>query len=243
VYRAENKDDILFVAAPDATGAGYFQNFPKTRREGIDLGFDSRIDALSFGMQYSYIKATYEASGLFPGDSNSTNSLALEDPSFRGLGGGTISVVPGDRLPLVPKQTFKAFVGYDFGETLALNLDFRASDGAYARGNENNAHQPDGTYYLGPGKTAGYGVLDLGLSYKPTPKLTFFAQIDNLLNRKYATAAQLGAQGFDADGHFVARPFPAVANAPGDESYPVPRTTFFAPGAPRLIWAGVRYSF
>jgi len=243
VYRAENKNDILFVAAPDATGAGFFQNFPKTRREGIDLGFDSRVDALSFGANYSWINATYEASGLFPGDGNSTNSFALEDPSFRGLGGGTITVTPGDRLPLVPKQTFKAFVGYDFGETLSLNLDFRATDGAYARGNENNAHQPDGIYYLGPGKTAGYGVFDLGLNYKPTPKLTFFAQIDNLLNRKYATAAQLGAQGFDADGHFVARPFPAVANAPGDGNYPVPRTTFFAPGAPRLIWGGVRYSF
>lgn len=243
VYRAENKNDILFVAAPATTGAGFFQNFPKTRREGVDLGFDSHVDALSFGAQYSYVKATYEAAGLFPGDSNSSNSFAIEDPSFRGLGGGTITVVPGDRLPLVPKQTFKAFVGYDIGETLSLNLDFRASSGVYARGNENNAHQPDGTYYLGPGKTGGYGVFDFGINYKPMPKLTFFAQIDNLLDRKYATAAQLGAMGFDANGHFVARPFPSVPNAPGDENYPIPRTTFFAPGAPRLISVGMRYTF
>lgn len=243
IHRAENKNDILFVAAPDAPGAGFFQNFPKTRREGFDLGFDSRASAWSYGAQYSYVKATYQAYGLFPGDGNSTNSFAAMDPAFRGLAGGTITVSPGDRMPLIPKQTFKAFVGYDFGETLSLNLDFRASGGVYARGNENNAHQPDGTYYLGPGKTAGYGVFDLGINYEPTPKLTFFAQIDNLLDREYYTAAQLGATGFDANGSFHARPFPKVAGAPGDENYPVPRTTFFAPGAPRLIWAGIRYRF
>lgn len=243
VYRAENKNDILFVAAPGATGAGFFHNFPKTRREGVDLGFDSRVAALSFGMQYSYVQATYQASGSFPGDSSSANGFAAEDPAFRGLGGGTIDVVPGDRLPLVPKQTFKAFVGYDFGETLALDLDFRASDGVYARGNENNAHRPDGIYYLGPGRTAGYGVFDLGINYKPAPKLVLFARIDNLLDRKYATAAQLGAMGFDADGRFHARPFPSVPDAPGEGAYPIPRTTFFAPGAPRLISVGMRYTF
>lgn len=243
VYRAENRNDILFVAAPAAPGAGYFRNFPKTRREGVDLGFDSRVARLSFGAQYSYVKATYQAYGQFPGDSNSSNLLAAGDSVFRGLGGGTIAVVPGDRLPLIPKQSFKAHLGYEASEPLSLDLDFRASSGVYARGNENNAHRPDGIYYLGPGRTAGYGVFDLGIRYRPAPKLVFFAQIDNLLDRRYATGAQLGATGFDADGHFRARPFAAVPNAPGDENYPVPRATFFAPGMPRMIWAGVRYSF
>lgn len=243
VYRAENKNDILFVAAPAAPGSGFFQNFPKTRREGVDLGFDSRIAQVSFGAQYSFVKATYEAYSEFPGDFNSSNSIAAQDPSFRGLGGGTIAVVPGDRLPLIPKQVFKTHIGYEATETLSLDLDFRASSGVYARGNENNAHEPDGIYYLGPGHTAGYGVFDLGVQYKPMPKLVFFAQIDNLLDRRYATAAQLGAAGFDANGNFHARPFPAVPNAPGDENYPVPGATFFAPGAPRMIWGGVRYRF
>lgn len=243
LYRAENRNDILFVAAPDLSGAGYFQNFAKTQRKGFDLGFDSRIAGLSFGAQYSWISATYQAAGLFPGSANSSNGLAESDPAFRGLAGGTIDVRPGDRLPLVPKQVLKAFVGYDFNETLSVNLDFRATGGVYARGNENNAHRPDGIYYLGPGGSAGYGVFGLGLNWKPTPKLILFTQIDNLLNRRYYTAAQLGANAFDVNGNFVARPFPSVPNAPGSETYPVPRTTFFAPGAPRMVWGGLRYTF
>ncbi|MDR2013199.1 MAG: TonB-dependent receptor [Rhodanobacter sp.] len=243
VYRAQNKDDILFVAAPDVLGAGYFQNFPKTRREGFDLGFDSRISRVSFGAQYSYVRATYQAYGLFPGDSNSSNNIAAQDPSFRGLGGGTIAVAPGDYMPLIPKHTFKAHLGYELSSAWSFDLDFRASSGTYARGNENNAYRPDGVYYLGPGRSAGYGLFDLGIQYKPQPKLAFFAQIDNLLNRRYTTAAQLGAAAFDANGNFLARPFPIVSNAPGGADYPVPRATFFAPGAPRMITVGVRYTF
>ena len=243
LYRADNKNDILFVAAPDAPGAGFFQNFPKTRREGFDLGFDSNVSAWNFGAQYSYVKATYEAYGLFPGDGNSTNSFAATDPAFRGLGGGTITVSPGDRMPLIPKQTFKAFVGWDITERLSFDLDFTAFSGVYARGNENNADRSDGVYYIGSGKTGGYGVFDLGATFKATPKLTFFAQINNLLDREYYTAAQLGSTGFDANGSFHARPFPAVANAPTDENYPVPYVAYFAPGAPRLIWGGFRYTF
>jgi outer membrane receptor protein involved in Fe transport len=243
VYRAENKNDILFVAAADAPGAGFFQNFPKTRRQGFDLGLDSQWGDLKFGANYSYVNATYQAFGLFPGDANSSNSFAQQDPAFRGLGGGTITVVPGDRLPLVPKQTLKAFVDYQVTWQLSLNLDFVAISGSYARGNENNQDQPDGVYYLGPGKTAGYGVFDFGANFKATPKLEFFAQINNLLNRKYYTSSLLGATGFDANGSFHARPFPAVPNAPGDENYPVPVTTYLAPGAPRLIWGGFRYTF
>jgi outer membrane receptor protein involved in Fe transport len=243
VYRAENKNDILFVAAPDVSGAGFFQNFPKTRRQGFDLGFDSKLGDVKFGGNYSYVDATYRAYGLFPGDANSSNSFAQQDPAFRGLEGGTIEVKPGDHLPLIPKQTLKLFAEWQATDQLTLNLDFDAFSGSYARGNENNQDQPDGIYYLGPGKTAGYGVFDFGANFKATPKLEFFAQISNLLDRHYYTSSLLGSTGFDANGNFHARPFPAVANAPTDENYPAPIATYYAPGAPRLIWGGFRYTF
>ena len=63
--------------------------------------------------------------------------------------------------------------------------------------------------------------------------------MNNVFDRKYSTAAQLGATGFDGDGNFVAQPFPV--NAEGER--PLRHSTFFAPGAPRTVWVGVRYAF
>ena len=98
---------------------------------------------------------------------------------------------------------------------------------------------PDGTFYAGPGRSAGYALLNMSIDYRPVPRLKIFLQINNLLDRQYNTAAQLGANGFDANGNFIARALPQNAN--GD--YPVRNSTFFAPGAPRAAWVGVRYSF
>ena len=60
-----------------------------------------------------------------------------------------------------------------------------------------------------------------------------------MFDRSYNTAAQLGATGFDANGNFIARPFPA--NADGDR--PLQYSTFYAPGAPRTFVVGVSYTF
>ena len=113
-----------------------------------------------------------------------------------------------------------------------------AVSSAYARGNENNRHQPGGASYLGAGKSAGYAIFDLTGKYQLTAQLSVFAQVSNLFDRKYATAAQLGATGFDANGNFAARPLPAVGG-----EYPMVNATFYAAGAPRAINAGLRYAF
>jgi outer membrane receptor protein involved in Fe transport len=77
---------------------------------------------------------------------------------------------------------------------------------SFARGNENNAHEPDGELYIGPGKTGGYTVVNLGAEFRPSPALKIFAQVNNLFDREYYTGAQLGSTGFNAAGNFVARP-------------------------------------
>ena len=81
-------------------------------------------------------------------------------------------------------------------------------------------------------------MLNLSADWRPTTRLKVFVQLNNALDRRYHSAAQLGANGFDANGNFAARALPQDAN--GD--YPVPRATFFAPGAPRAAWIGVRYA-
>ena len=57
------------------------------------------------------------------------------------------------------------------------------------------------------------------------------AQINNLFDRRYYTAGQLGALGFTDSGAFIARPVPA---ANGD--FPVRHATFYATGAPVRMW-------
>ena len=169
------------------------------------------------------------------GSGNSTNDAALA--GGKGLD-GTIQIQPGDRIPLIPRHMFKAFADLQATTKLSVDLGLVAVSSSYARGNENNLHQPDGMYYLGPGSSPGYAVVNVGARYQVHRRLQLFAQVNNLFDRHYYTAAQLGTTGFTAGGTFIARPFPAVGG-----EFPLQRGTFFAPGAPRAAWGGIRIRF
>jgi outer membrane receptor protein involved in Fe transport len=230
VFRADSRHDIMFVA-DDTSGFGYFRNFGKTRRQGIELGGSGTLGNWSFGANYTLLDATYRSPETLLGAGNSTND---EGPGFEGV----IEVEPGNRIPLVPRNLFKAFTQWQVLPGFSVTADFVAVSGAYARGNDNNAHQPDGVFYLGQGRSGGYGVVNMGLQFEPIEGLELFAQVNNLMDRHYYTAAQLGSTGFNAAGSFVARPF---AGPVIDGERPITGTTFFGPGAPRAYLVGVRY--
>ena len=124
------------------------------------------------------------------------------------------------------------------GSAVSVDVDLLAVSGAFARGNENNQHEPDGSYYLGPGSVPGHVIVNLGATYRLRPWVQLVAQVSNLFDRRYYTAAQLGPLGFTDSGAFVARPFPAV-----DGAFPVRRATFYAPGAPARLGVGTRLKF
>lgn len=235
VFRAENKDDILFVA-DDQSGFGYFKNFGKTRRQGIELGLSGKQGSFNFGANYTWLDATYQSKETVNGSGNSSNQSA-----FNGALGleGNIQIAPGDRIPLIPRHMLKLSADFAATSTLTINASMVAISGVLARGNENNAHQPDGNIYVGDGRTKGYAVFNLGTKYRATSKLQFTAQINNLFDTRYTSGAQLGANGFDANGNFAARPASSVSDA----NYPVKRSTFYAPGAPRLYVIGLKYAF
>ena len=109
---------------------------------------------------------------------------------------------------------------------------------SFARGNENNLSQPDGTYYLGPGTSPGYGVTNIGARYQALKHLQLFIQVNNLFNHRYYTGSQLGPTAFTATGNFAARPLPAV-----NGEFPVPQSTFYAPGTPRNFQGGLKLTF
>jgi outer membrane receptor protein involved in Fe transport len=231
VFTAQNANDILFVSSSQS-GFGSFKNVGDTRRRGVELSLSSRVRRVAFGAGYTYLDATYQSAGTFGGSGNSTNDTA--EAGARGLD-GVIEVRPGDKIPMAPAHIFKAYAEIEASARLSLNLDLIAASGSYARGNENNLHEPDGTYYLGPGATRAYGVMNLGLRYRLAKQLEAVAQINNLFDHHYTTASQLGPTGFTSTGTFIARPLPAVG---GD--FPVVHATFYAPGAPTTAWIGLR---
>ena len=231
VFRAVNRDDLLFVSS-DASGQGYFRNFGKTRRQGVELGAATRAGPWSADFAWTFLDARFMSSERVNGTGNSSNDAGPGLP-------GAIDIAAGDRLPLVPRQIFKASLALAVEARTSLAIDLVASAGAPARGNENGRHAADGVFYLGPGRSPGYAVVNFGATMQTTPALTLFARIANVLDRQYATAAQLGPTGFDAAGRFVGQPFPA--DAQGRSA--LRNSTFYAPGAPRLFSLGVRYAF
>ena len=233
-FRATNYNDLLFVTS-DVTGNGYFKNFGRTLRQGVEVHLSGRIDRVTLGGNYTFLRATYESPESVDGSSNSANDSALAgSPGMDGV----IQIQPGDRIPLIPQHMFKAFADAQITRKISADLDFVAVSSSFARGNENNQARPDGIYYLGPGTSPGYGVVNLGSRYQIQKRVQLFVQINNLLDHHYYTAAQLGPTGFTNQGTFIARPFPAV-----DGNYPIVHATFYAPGAPFGVWGGMRFSF
>jgi outer membrane receptor protein involved in Fe transport len=233
-FRSDNRNDILFVAS-EQTGFGYFKNFGKTRRQGLELDSRVRVSRFTFGGGYTFLDATYRSEETLAGAGNSSN-----DSAAGGLKGveGIQEIEPGDMIPLTPRHMVKGFTDVHVTSKFTVDFGMTAFTSSIARGNENNDHQPDGQFYLGPGTSPGYAVFDLGSRYQVHPRLQFFVQVNNLFDRKYYTAAQLGPTAFTATGDFIARPFPAVAG-----QFPVRHATFYAPGAPRGAWGGLRFSF
>jgi outer membrane receptor protein involved in Fe transport len=233
-FRAMNRNDLLFAASTQ-TGFGYFKNFGETLRQGAEVLVNGRFWRLNLGGGYTFVDATYQSPETVDGSGNSTNDQALDgSPGMEGI----IQIVPGNRIPLIPHHLLKAHASFQATRKLSLNLGFVAVSQSFARGNENNLSKPDGIYYLGPGTSPGYGVLNLSGNYQVHRHFEIFAQINNLLDHHYYTAALIGSTGFTVQGTFIARPLPPIG---GD--YPVPSATFYAPGAPIGAWGGVRIKF
>ena len=98
VFRTDIRDDILFVASPELLGTGYFQNGGDTRRVGLDAEISGSIDRFAWYGSYGLVEATFESPLVLPSNT-AVNDAASEN--------GEISVAPGDRLPGIPRHSFK----------------------------------------------------------------------------------------------------------------------------------------
>lgn len=215
IYRTDLRDDLAFIASgTGATNAGYFQNVGRTRRQGIELGATLRVEPLTVALRYNAIDARFR----------STFDAASPDNSEADANGGIV-VHAGDRMPGIPIQSTKLRVDWDVAAGFAIGASLVAASSQYANGDENNADRG--------GRVPGYLVVHLDAQYSVTPRVTLFAQIDNVFDRRYANAGLLGSNVFTGPGRTFG---PAVGAAPVTEQ-------FRALGAPRGIRAGVRVAF
>jgi outer membrane receptor protein involved in Fe transport len=234
VFHATNSDDILFVASTQ-TGFGYFKNFGRTRRQGVELGIGARSNRVRAGVGYTWLDATFQSPETLSGSGNSSNDAALA--GGKGLE-GTIEITAGDRIPLIPRQQVKVYADADLTSRLSVDVNVIGASAVYARGNENNLAQADGVYYVDAGTTSSYGIVNLGARYRLGKWVQLLAQVNNLFDHHYETASQIGPTGITPAGTFIARPFPPV-----NGEFPVQQSAFYAPGAPTLYWIGTRLTF
>lgn len=235
LFKAVNDQDILFVAS-EQTGYGYFRNFGQTRRQGLELSLAGALNSeWNYSLHYNWLQATYQSEETVSGNSNSSNSTG---PGLE----GTIAIKPGNPIPMTPSQMLKWSVAWKPSAVWRWNLDMQAVGRSIARGNENNAHQADGTYYSGAGYNPGYAVLNLSGQYTVQPGWTLTGSVNNLLDTRYTTGAVLAPNAFNGNA-ISARSVSYVTDADGNKIYKVRNGTFYAPGAPRSFWVGMKYLF
>jgi iron complex outermembrane receptor protein len=222
-FRTVNTDDLLFIS--NGRAAGYFQNFGRTQRQGIELSLARKTGAFDWSLAYSLLDATYRSSACIVAEANSS----AETSSACG-GDDEIEIQPGDRIPGLSRHSLKLSADWQPNAAWRVGAALRAYSGQFVRGNENNQHASDGIDYFGPGRLPGYAVVDFTASWRPANRIEVFGRIANVFDRRYVSAGALGENAFAADGRLLA---PAEWR----------NETFFGPGAPRAGWIGVRFSF
>lgn len=157
-FHTDVHDDIVFASVERA--AGYFQNIPRTRRDGIETTFEAPLHrgVRAFG-SYTLLDATYRT------------RVALASALDDNVPG------PGDHLALSPRHraTLGVGVARAAGSTLLdATLLARAVSSQFLRGDEAN-HTPP---------LAGYAVTDLRVA-AARGRMRATVSVDNLLDRRY----------------------------------------------------------
>ncbi|EWC51044.1 TonB-dependent receptor [Xanthomonas citri pv. glycines str. 8ra] len=216
VYRADNRDDILFLRAPD-TQSGYFDNVGRTRYQGVDAALHLRSGDWQWWAGYSYLDATYRSGGqLLSGER-------------------VIALRPGLRIAALPRHNLKLGMAWQ-RDALTLGVGVRAVSGRVASGNEDGQVDNAEEGQTAPERldigSAGYALVDLQARWTINARVSLFARIDNVFDRHYATYAAVAEDVFP-DGE-LARPQDAPV-----ETGPA---RFLAPGVPRQYLIGLRWA-
>ena len=180
VYQTDNKDDILFIAS-GTPGLGYFNNFDKTRHQGVDISASKTWGTVRMNSSYSYLKATYEAEAELQ------------------AGEREMDITPGMRLPGLPLHTLKLNLEWQATPQLSLGAGVHYNSSLPTQGNEDGKVGEDDDA-VADATIKGHTLLNLKANYQLQKGLILFAKINNVLDTRYESYGMIGENNFKLDG-------------------------------------------
>ncbi len=213
-FRTDLDHDIQFISSGGgAASAGYFQNVGRTQRQGIELGLEHKAGNFSASAHYTRLQAVFRSPLVLNSPDNSA-ARAISCPACT-----EIQVLPGDRIPGIPRHVVKLRAQYD-KPRFGIGLTAIGQSNQFARGDESNQDVN--------GPLPRYVLLNLDGHLEIAPGWSLHARIDNLLDHRYSTFATLGQNVFTGPGQSF---------DPTRARWQIEQ--FRAMGAPRGAWLGV----
>src|SRR5882724_1150993 len=206
-FRANNTDDILAIPSPVLQGFGYFQNVGSTRRQGIEAEVTLKSTTLQLYACYALVDARF------------LDALQVGSNSPFADADGNVQILPGNRIPAIPRNRIKAGFDYSVTDAFKVGGDALFVGSQYFVGDESNQAQ----------RLPSYAVFNLHASYQVNKTFQIYARADNIFDNRYATHGTF----FDTG----AVPNFANGGAPFTDARSV------SPARPRAFYAGLRTTF
>ena len=199
LFQSNAQDEIYFTCTNCDVFSGGFdglnRNIDKTRRRGFEASFKGRYNQYFDGsVNYTFTEATFQ----------STFNISA-----------TKTVVPGDTIPLVPKNRLSVTGNFHPTEGWTVSLIGLYVSSQFYQNDEINARTPLPAYF----------VLNSRITYeRPVPggRLSGFVMLNNMLDQKYSTFGTYASNFLTGGG--------------GQDQFVVPAPTF-------AIYGGLSYRF
>jgi outer membrane receptor protein involved in Fe transport len=169
MFRTATSDDIMFISSGPLTNTGHFENVGDTLRQGIELGASGVVNAVRWGVAYSFLRARFDT------------PLTLSSPNHPDEEDGEIDVEAGSRIPGVPQHNLKANLSATI-KRLTLGGNLVTTSNQYLRGDEAN---------LLPA-IDGFAVVNLTADYAIANHIRLTGRVTNLFGSEHATFGLLG---------------------------------------------------
>jgi outer membrane receptor protein involved in Fe transport len=169
IFRTANRDDIMFISSGPLTNTGHFENVGDTLRQGIELGASGVVNAVRWGVAYSFLRARFDT------------PLTLSSPNHPDEEDGEIEVEAGSRIPGVPQHNLKANLSATI-KRLTFGGSLLTTSNQYLRGDEAN---------LLP-TIDGFAVLNLTANYPIGNHVRLTGRVTNLFGSEHSTFGLLG---------------------------------------------------
>lgn len=167
LYRTDISD-YTYVAA--STGRPSLANVGVVRRQGVKLGAEIGIGAVTTSVGYIYTDARFKSSfSLFQPINTSADAS------------GYIHVKPGNVLPNEPRHQLIVNMKVDVTPNWVVGTSLRAVSSSYYFGDEINAM----------GKVPGYFVASANFQYRINKHWEMFGILENAFNTRYAVTGGL----------------------------------------------------